>query len=347
MSEAKEPTVENERDCVFMGRSHLVVLGAGASRAAFPNGDRHGKKLPLMADFVDTLELRPLLAQWGIDPDRNFEDVFSGIYEAGETDRIGILQSRVENYFGSLQIGDNPTIYDHLVLSLRKKDYIATFNWDPLLLQAYRRNGRFELPKLLFLHGNVGIGYCVKDRTVGVAGARCSKCLQSFTRAPLLYPISQKNYAANHFIASEWGTFKKLLAHTFMVTIFGYSGPQSDQEALSSMGAAWGPVRNRELEQTCFITIQDRDTVLGNFRDFVHTHHYEIDSNFYNSWIAHHPRRTGEAWWNQYLECMFLPNNPIPKDVDFPALWNFFEPFREPERLFEVTRGNRKNFGDA
>jgi hypothetical protein len=29
-------------------RSHVVILGAGASYAAFPDGDKNGRKLPLM-----------------------------------------------------------------------------------------------------------------------------------------------------------------------------------------------------------------------------------------------------------------------------------------------------------
>ena len=68
-----------------------------------------------------------------------------------------------------------------------------------------------------------------------------------------------------------------------MVTIFGYSGPKSDEEAISAMSKAWGPVDGRSSEQTCFITIQDKDEVLESFKNFVHTHHYEIDSNFYDS----------------------------------------------------------------
>lgn len=31
---------------------------------------------------------------------------------------------------------ESPTIYDYLLLSLRKKDVVATINWDPLLVQA-------------------------------------------------------------------------------------------------------------------------------------------------------------------------------------------------------------------
>lgn len=294
-----------------------------------------------MADFVDTLGLRQLLTGWGIDPDKNFEDIFSEIYDVGDRDRIDVLQSHVEEYFSGLEIGDEPTIYDHLLLSLRQKDFIATFNWDPLLLQAYQRSGYgLSLPRLIFLHGNVASGYCLKDQVVGNANSRCSRCGEPFTRAPLLYPISRKNYAANDFIAAEWHTFKEILKHTFMVTIFGYSGPKSDQEALSAMGGAWGPAKDREMEQTCFITIQNEDEVLANFDKFVHTHHYEINSNFYDSWIARHPRRTGEAWWNQYLECKFLPDNPVPKNATFPELWGWLQPFKEPERLFELKKTN-------
>jgi hypothetical protein len=37
---------------------HVVILGAGASRAAFPNGDAKEKRLPLLVDLPDCLDLR-------------------------------------------------------------------------------------------------------------------------------------------------------------------------------------------------------------------------------------------------------------------------------------------------
>jgi hypothetical protein len=61
MGDDISPTVEDEINNAFVGRSHLVVLGAGASRAAFPKGDQNGKKLPLMADLVEVLQLEGLL----------------------------------------------------------------------------------------------------------------------------------------------------------------------------------------------------------------------------------------------------------------------------------------------
>jgi hypothetical protein len=80
------------------------------------------------------------------------------------------------------EIGPQSTLYDHLVLSLRKKNYIATFNWDPLLLRAHRPNRQFTLPKVLSLHGNVDVGYCANDRTAGLVRTLCSKCHQPFSK---------------------------------------------------------------------------------------------------------------------------------------------------------------------
>ena len=40
-----------------MGRPHVVILGAGASVAAFPDGDKNGRKLPVMNDLVEKLDL--------------------------------------------------------------------------------------------------------------------------------------------------------------------------------------------------------------------------------------------------------------------------------------------------
>jgi hypothetical protein len=179
---------------------------------------------------------------------------------------------------------------------------IATFNWDPLLIQAYRRNGQvISLPRIVFLHGNVASGYCLRDRVLGNAGSRCSHCGEPFERVPLLYPVKKKNYADNQFIAAQWASLKDQFKQAFMITIFGYGGPKSDEEAISAMSEAWGTTDERNLEQK-----------------FIHTHHYEIQADFYQSWIANHPRRTGEAYWNQFFECKFLPNNPLPRDADFP-----------------------------
>lgn len=45
-------TVEQEVSTVRMQKPHVVVLGAGASRATCPDGDKNGRKIPLMRDFT-------------------------------------------------------------------------------------------------------------------------------------------------------------------------------------------------------------------------------------------------------------------------------------------------------
>ena len=67
-----------------IGRPHVVILGAGASLAAFPEGDRNGQRLPLMDDIVETIGLNSILEEQGISyADKNFEEIYSDLYEDG------------------------------------------------------------------------------------------------------------------------------------------------------------------------------------------------------------------------------------------------------------------------
>jgi hypothetical protein len=286
-----------------------------------------------MDDFVRVVGLDAPLNAWGLAPDQNFEDIFSDLYEKGDVAKVKVIHAAVERYFGTLELPNTPTIYDHLVLSLRRTDLIATFNWDPLLVQAYRRNIPLglSLPQLRFLHGNIGVGYCLKDRMVGATGNRCSKCGDFLERTPLLYPIRRKDYASNLFIANEWEALKQAFQDAFMITIFGYSGPKTDTEARVAMKKAWGSKNRRSMEQTAFITLQAASEIYQNWKPFIHTHHYESCADFYESWIANHPRRTGEAYWNQYYEAKFISNNPIPRHMDFAELWQWYGEFAKAE----------------
>ncbi len=168
-------SIENEIKDTNMKRPHVVILGAGASLAAFPNGDKYGTKLPLMNNLVDTLDLRSILESNNIKYDENnFEETYSGLYDKAEhKNLLRTIEKKIYEYFLKLELPDYPTIYDHLVLSLRNKDLIATFNWDPFLFKAYTRNHKkFDLPHIFFLHGNVSIGYCVKDQENGRNGLK-------------------------------------------------------------------------------------------------------------------------------------------------------------------------------
>lgn len=335
-----EVSKEQEINQMQMGRPHVVILGAGASYASFPNGDINGVKLPLMNNFVSTLEINDLLYQTGVNFDtENFETAYDHLCQNNSCRKIREeLESKVYDYFSQLEISAEPSIYDHLLLSLREKDVVATFNWDPFLLQAYRRNAQIlKLPRLLFLHGNVGVGYCDKDRVAGLNGNKCSKCGRTLMPSKLLYPIAEKNYHLDGFISSQWHEMEQHLKEAFMITIFGYGAPQSDVSAIDQMKAAWGDINNREMEQTEIIDIRSEEDLYKAWEPFIHTHHYDTHSSFYNSWIANHPRRTGEAHINQHYDAQFIENNPIPKDFHFPELWAWFEKFKIVEEQHNGT----------
>jgi hypothetical protein len=315
---------------------HLVILGAGASRAAFPNGEVSGKLLPLMEDFVDIVPIQSLLEKNGIEwRGRNFEEVYSNLTTDSSMSAIcRELETTIYDYFSSLALPSMPTLYDHLLLSLRDKDVIATFNWDPFLIQAYRRNiGKVEsLPTMLFLHGNVLAGYCKRDEIHGVKAGRCSKCGQPFAPSQLLYPVKKKDYRSDSMIAIEWDFLESVLKDALCVTIFGYSAPSSDVDAIDILSRAWGKPQNRKLEQIEIIDIKDDKILRKNWRPFIYSHHYDVVRDFYNSWIANHPRRTVEAFYNQYIEAQFIDNHPIPKDASFAELRTWFEPLNDAER---------------
>lgn len=108
MAGTLERSVEDEIADVRMGRPHVIILGAGASRATCPYGDKNGRALPLMADFAACVGIEALLRDWGIDPSENFEDVYSDLDKAGETDKLEQLNNLVEGYFEALEAAGPP-----------------------------------------------------------------------------------------------------------------------------------------------------------------------------------------------------------------------------------------------
>jgi len=321
-------TRENEISNVTFGRPHVVILGAGASRAALPAGDRHGFRLPLMDDLTELLDLRSLISEAGLDPADNFERTYAKLNESSRhADVVRRIDDVVDRYFSSLALPEEPTVYDALVLSLRPKDFIATFNWDPLLYQACARNHKLaQLPAVAYLHGNVAVGYCFRDRKKGLRGSRCSVCGEMFTSSRLLFPVHRKGYSADPYIGSEWRALKAALKGAYVLTIFGYGAPQSDAEAMELMSEAWGSPEARNLEQTEIIDIIDEEELSERWSRFIHTHHYDVHRTFWDSWAGVHPRRSCEAVWQQFMEANFISENRIPAARTFDELYGFLRP---------------------
>lgn len=220
---------------------HVVIVGAGASIAACKI-DKNGKEVPLLKNIHNILGLTLELEKYDFSDEQmsDFEKLFSDIYGKEEYSELQEkLEYEVCDYFSKLMISDEPTLYDYLILSLTEKDAIISFNWDPFLMQAYRRNISVgNLPELIFPHGNAGVGLCYDCKIKGYANCLCPNCFRDFEQMPLLYPIGKKDYNEKPIIKNEWNRAKAVLAKAAGITVYGYGAPVTDIEAVELMKSA-------------------------------------------------------------------------------------------------------------
>jgi hypothetical protein len=291
-------------------RSHLVILGAGATMATIPNGDKNGLKSSVMNNFIKELGFEKYLENIKIDTSSdNLEDIFSEITENEDTDSFRLiknLEDAIRNHFSKLRLPNSPTIYDLLVLSLRAKDAIATFNWDPLLLEAFHRIGKItkDLPELIFLHGNVHTGICQKDKQYGHIFSKCKICDGRFEPVPLIYPIKNKDYTTDIFIYEQWNKFQDYLQKSLLITIFGYSAPKTDQGAIDLLNKGYGST-NRYLNYIEVIdTKKNRDELYDSWSHFAkHSNgRLELHHSFFESYLAKFPRRSVEGYYKRNIQ---------------------------------------------
>lgn len=339
-------TTQDEIDKVHGQGTHVVILGAGASYAStLLTPEKNGKKLPLMKNIIDVVGLNDVLKN--LPPDyqilkEDFEALYSKLAKSGMfLQEKYIIEEAVYNYFKELELPDEPTIYDYLVLSLRHdKDIIATFNWDPFLYKAYLRNAHIvESPGILFLHGCVSLGYDQSNGTSGPVGYTSKQTLQDFEPVDLLYPVDKKDYNTNPYIKGQWEALAARLKIAERVTVFGYSAPVSDIEAIELLQKAWGNVEDRAMEEFELIDIRDEEDVRKSWDTFIHSHHYHYSKDYFNSSLALHPRRSVESYRHWALPLspneMLQDGNKIPSDFKtLEELWEWHKPLIEAEKKF-------------
>jgi hypothetical protein len=321
---------------------HLVILGAGSSLASFPKGDANGNGLPLMNSIVDILSLNKLLDDAGIKySNKGFEELYSDLSLNSKFINItNLIEEKIYEYFFHMKLPPNPTIYDYLILSLREKDLIATFNWDPLLLQALRRNGKIKKPpQIAFLHGNVAVGCCSNCKILGFMYNKfCHKCLKPFSRMKLLYPVKQKDYSNDSVIKDQWTLFKHHLKHAYFLTIYGYSAPESDIDAKNIMLDIWKNNQTLKLAEVEIIDIKQEEELEEKWEDFFYSHHYSILKNIKQSYLWSHPRRSCDAFAAATLQCSPWPDNEFPKFKTINDLHDWLGPLIDDELKYENNK---------
>ena len=322
---------------------HTVILGAGASIAAYVDWGKKGNALPSMQDLIDVLSLRNDISSAGYKTENlNFEAFYDDLATADKNDELkSLVESRVYSYFASLSLPETPTIYDYLVLGLREKDIIASFNWDPFLLQAYMRNEvvtKTRRPRIAFLHGNVMIGRCDNDRVSGINGRRCSRCDKALQPSSLLYPVKHKDYTTDKFIKGEWDALREHLNRTYYLTVYGYSAPVTDVEARKLMLEVWKDNKSLELAEVDIVDVKSHDELERNWEEFFVSHHYMITDDIFRSYLFTHPRRSCDAFASATLMCDPWHDNPFPKFKALEELQEWVKPLIDEEELYDSDK---------
>lgn len=314
--------MNNEEFNILRKRPHLVILGAGATRATIPQNDKNGLEAPVMDNFLETLQLTNLLKDIKLHTtSKNIENIYSELYDRKECNEVrNILEENILKYFRKFQLPDHPTIYDYLILSLRDKDCIASFNWDGLLLQAYNRIRKItdNLPELAFLHGCVSVGVCMDCKWYSpLKNKVCPTCKKSLVPVPILYPVRHKDYTSNIFIKQQWNVLADYISHAGFITIFGYNAPPTDVAAMNILKKEFG-ANNRFMDNIEVIELKEKDEVLEKWNYFAErtNWHFDVHKSFFKSILAEFPRRSIDGyikrnfngWWGsssiQYKEGM-------------------------------------------
>lgn len=313
-------------------RPHLFILGAGATNATIPNGDKNGLKSPVMQNFLNDTGLDLLLE--GIDlltKSNNIEDIYSELYERKEYSIIKKIEEGIISHYSKMQIPVEPTLYDYLILSLRKKDCIATFNWDPLLIQAYNRVNKItkNLPQLVFLHGSVAVGVCKSCKHYEpIRNKACAKCGKPLVMPRLLYPIKNKDYNSDLFIRNSWLELEYYLKYAELLTIWGYSAPKSDVAAKDIMYKAFSSTYRR-LDYIEIIDIADNDVLYQKWEDFAQetNYHLDIKKNLLDTYVGKFPRRSVDAYVKSQLEGNW---NCLPWEIQDNMTFDYLRKLVEP-----------------
>ena len=300
-----------------LNKKHVVLLGAGASRASCPSGDASGRRLPLMNDLIDTLSLQPLLDEAGLDTgnEKNFEVIYGRLISDPKSEHIvKAVERHIRDYFSDLSLPKQATIYDRILISLRQTDAVFTFNWDPFLFDAYCRNrGAVPLPEIFFLHGNVRIGACADHDRWGARNVGCPDCSRTFAEVPLLYPIGKKNYSDDPYIRRNWAAARILFGEAFTLTVFGYGAPAADEDAVELLRRAWiSEQRPRNFEHIEIIDTAPQSSLYDRWSPFTPTHHHRFTKAFEQSRMARWPRRVCESSFYPMTRGVPCEDFPLP-----------------------------------
>lgn len=147
----------------------------------------------------------------------------------------------------------------------------------------------------------------------------------------LLFPVENKEYATDTFINAEWATLDAFLRQARMLTVFGYSAPVTDAEAVKRFGDPWRNLPTRRFDHLEVIDIADREWLGSKWSPLAFQDHLLLYSTFYESFAAIYPRRSCEVKREVSARGCFAAQNRIPRSATFAGLDEWLSPLLAAE----------------
>ncbi|GKS62686.1 hypothetical protein YTPLAS21_21440 [Candidatus Nitrosocosmicus sp.] len=109
-------------------------------------------------------------------------------------------------------------------------------------------------------------------------------------------------------------------SEAFTVTIFGYSAPTSDKEAVELLKKAWFQNSERKSEHVEVIDILCADQLYEKWKEFTLTQHLSSQKTFENSRLWRWPRRSCEALFYPMTQGLPCDDFPLPTSNNLKEL---------------------------
>ena len=122
----------------------------------------------------------------------------------------------------------------------------------------------------------------------------CPDCGVPFNDVPLLYPVKKKGYSSNPYIADSWESARRFFKEAFLLTIFGYSGPDSDRDAVDLLKNAWMARSARIFEHVEVVDIAPEGDIYARWIEFTPTQHLKVVRHYEKSFVGRWPRCSRE-----------------------------------------------------
>ncbi len=162
----------------------------------------------------------------------------------------------------------------------------------------------------------------------------CLKCGRPLTPMKLLFPVTDKDYTDDPFIAYQWERLEFYLQNAYWITIFGYSAPVTDVAARDLMLKVWRANPVRDFSQLEIVDIKTRSELKKTWSPFIVRENYSSYESAFQTYMFSYPRRSCDAFAGATLQGRPWKENKMPKFRQLSELQAWVSPLVREENKY-------------